>query len=133
MKRKNTRSYHGFKLKNSHWTQEEDKMIMDFVKENKHTDFKTIDVCKFQNKTIREISLHWKCVLDPRIKKGSWTQEEDEIILKWVLKNGKKSWKELETCFNTCRNRKQLRERYSVLNNNKKNGTKKRIILLLKW
>lgn len=119
-KGRNTRTYHGVRSKHSRWSPEEDAAIMEYVRDGKVSNgFREIDISRFHNKTVAQISQRWKSVLDPRIKKGQWTKEEDEMILDWVSKNGKNQWKELESLFNNERNRKQLRERYSVLNSNR--------------
>lgn len=34
----------------------------------------------------------WQKVLNPTLIKGPWTKEEDEIVLKLVLRHGPKNW-----------------------------------------
>lgn len=46
----------------------------------------------FQNKTPAQVAKRWTCRLDPNIKKGRWTTEEDNIIEQMQAKNGN-NWK----------------------------------------
>jgi hypothetical protein len=49
----------------------------------------------FPNKTAQQLSGRWEKVLNPKLVKGSWTAEEDEIILRYVTTNGVKDWAKL--------------------------------------
>jgi len=46
----------------------------------------------FQNKTPAQVAKRWTCRLDPNIKKGRWTAEEDSIIVQLQAMYGN-NWK----------------------------------------
>jgi hypothetical protein len=47
---------------------------------------------KFPGKTPHQVCDRWAKVLNPILLKGSWTGEEDRIIIEWVNQNGAKNW-----------------------------------------
>ena len=49
----------------------------------------------FPGKTSHQIVDRWEKVLNPNLVKGSWTREEDELIMNWVRVNGPTSWTKL--------------------------------------
>jgi hypothetical protein len=49
-------------------------------------------------------------VLNPSLTKGSWTREEDQIIIDFVKENGSKRWQKVSTLL-PGRIGKQCRER----------------------
>jgi len=53
----------------------------------------------------------WVKVLDPNLRKGEWTEEEDKQLIKGYKKYGKQ-WKKIVKELFTTRNDKQVRERW---------------------
>jgi len=53
----------------------------------------------------------WTKVLQPFLKKGKWTEDEDKILLKWVEQNGPQKWSKLSLILNG-RSSKQIRDRW---------------------
>jgi hypothetical protein len=49
----------------------------------------------FPGKTGQQVAERWAKVLNPKLTKGSWSREEDEIIRDFVQKNGTKKWQKL--------------------------------------
>lgn len=95
---------------NAIWTAEEDRQLTNLVQNEK-----SISWCSlakyFPNKTAQQLAGRWEKVLNPNLVKGSWTVEEDEIILKYVLANGDKDWAKLAAMLKG-RTGKQCRERF---------------------
>lgn len=65
--------------------------------------------CYFNNKSANLLRNHWTFTLNPKLKKGKWEREEDEIITNWVNHNGERSWSKV---FIQGRTSKQIRHRY---------------------
>ena len=77
------------------WSTEEDDLLKELMKEyetNQTTPKWTELAKKFTNKTPHQVSDRWAKVLNPALLKGSWTGEEDMIIVEWVKQNGPKNW-----------------------------------------
>jgi hypothetical protein len=53
----------------------------------------------------------WTKVLQPNLKKGKWTAEEDRLLLKWVEENGAYKWSKLSLILKG-RSSKQIRDRW---------------------
>ena len=67
---------------------------------------------KFNNKfSANQCKVHWDYSCNPKIKKGKFTNEEDNLIKKYVEIYGEKNWKKIEN-FIPNRTKKQIRERY---------------------
>jgi hypothetical protein len=65
----------------------------------------------FPGKSSQQIQEHWQKVLDPSLRKGAWTHEEDQKIIQWVEQNSASSWQRLAAQM-PGRIGKQLRERW---------------------
>ncbi|OHT14696.1 Myb-like DNA-binding domain containing protein [Tritrichomonas foetus] len=92
----------------STWSAEDDSLLSDLVKQN--VDWSIIGT-KFPNRTPKQVLAHWKKVANPSIVRGSWTGEEDKMILTWVASNGPKRWSTLADMM-PGRIAKQCRERW---------------------
>ena len=90
------------------WTEEEDQLLCELVQ--KKLDWSEITK-HFINKTSRQILAHWNKVVNPNIIRGSWTREEDEIIINWVKEKGPINWSKLSNLL-PGRIPKQCRERW---------------------
>jgi hypothetical protein len=62
-------------------------------------------------KTSQQIFERWTKVLNPTLHKGSWTRQEDEVIISYVQMNGCKAWTKLAKML-PGRIGKQCRERW---------------------
>ncbi|KAK8899543.1 hypothetical protein M9Y10_001859 [Tritrichomonas musculus] len=96
--------------KNTKWTHEEDENLIQLVGSSTApawSDYAPF----FPNKTTQQIAERWEKVLDPHLIKGSWTREEDEMIINFVAQNGTKNWTKLASQL-PGRIGKQCRERW---------------------
>lgn len=96
--------------KNTKWTQEEDDYLLQLVG-NSPSPVWSEYAPFFTNKTTQQIAERWEKVLDPHLVKGSWTREEDEMIINFVAQNGTKNWTKLASQLKG-RIGKQCRERW---------------------
>ena len=105
-----------------HWTSQEDKLLIDWVKKNgpnKWTQCSKMILGR-NGKQCRE---HWNNSLDPNLKKGEWSIEEDYLIYYFYSKYDG-SWKKIAPLFdgrteNSIKNRffSQLRKTASIYSN----------------
>ena len=80
------------------WSPHEDKLLTEYVK--KYGPKKWNNCAEFlKNRTSKQCREHWKNCLDPKIKKGEWTPEEDLLLMIFYSKC-KGSWRELIHYFN---------------------------------
>ena len=80
------------------WIPHEDKLLIEYVK--KYGPKKWNNCAEFlKNRTSKQCREHWKNCLDPKIKKGEWTPEEDLLLMVFYSKC-KGSWRELIHYFN---------------------------------
>ena len=120
--------------KNIKWVKEEDEKLMKIMLSNDHPNYSKLAE-QFPGKTGQQIAERWDKVLNPELVKGSWTREEDEIIIKFVKENGTKNWRKLCDLL-PGRIGKQCRERWRNHldpNINHKPWTKEEDELLLKY
>ncbi|KAM2914034.1 hypothetical protein COP2_044610 [Malus domestica] len=73
------------------WTPEEDEILRRAVERFKGKNWKKIAEC-FNVRTDTQCLHRWQKVLNPRMVKGPWSKEEDDIIIEWVEKYGPKDW-----------------------------------------
>ena len=92
------------------WTKDEDARLCALVQNEKSVSWCSL-TRHFPGKTAQQLAGRWEKVLNPRLVKGSWTREEDEVIRDYVLKNGDKDWARLAVLL-TGRTGKQCRERF---------------------
>lgn len=93
------------------WTPEEDAHLVQIMAENPSPSWCMI-IPFFPGKTAQQIAGRWEKVLNPHLIKGSWTREEDEIIIDFVQKNGPRNWVKLALLL-PGRIGKQCRERWT--------------------
>lgn len=65
----------------------------------------------FSHRTDVQCLHRWQKVLNPRLVKGPWTTEEDQIVIEMVKKHGPKNWSLIASAL-TGRIGKQCRERW---------------------
>ena len=90
------------------FTKEEDLKLLRLVKKFKEKNWKKIS-SHFQNKNYIQCFSRFKRIR-PGLRKGFWTKEEDQILLSFVEKYGRK-WALIAKEFKT-RNGKQIRDRF---------------------
>ena len=97
------------KIKNQKkWNKIEDKKLIELAKEYNEKKWKEISL-NFINKSPLQCFSRFKRI-KPGMNKGTWTKEEDEILLKLINKYGK-NWSKISKEF-LKRNGKQIRDRY---------------------
>jgi hypothetical protein len=96
--------------KNAKWTPEESERLMELVSNNSSPNWNELPVL-FPGKSPQQIAERWEKVLNPALIKGSWTREEDEVIIRFVEERGIKDWTKLATLL-PGRLGKQCRERW---------------------
>eukprot|EP01132_Coremiostelium_polycephalum_P009092 gene9092-11143_t len=74
------------------WSKEESQNLIKLVTENGEKQWKKIASKLGGGKTGAQCAQHWKRVLSPEIKKGSWDEDEEDLLFQLVDKHGQ-SWK----------------------------------------
>ncbi|XP_036454189.1 LOW QUALITY PROTEIN: snRNA-activating protein complex subunit 4 [Colossoma macropomum] len=76
------------------WTKEEDQVLRDLVEKMRIGNFIPYTQISYfmEGRDHAQLMYRWTCVLDPSIKKGPWSKEEDQLLLKAVEKYGPKDW-----------------------------------------
>ena len=122
------------------WSTKEDKLLNEWIKKNGAKDWH--ECSKFiGGRTGKQCREHWKNCLNPEVKKGEWTLEEDLLIMISYNKF-KGSWRDMIHLFegrteNSIKNRFFSQLRKIVLNDNnnieKKRSSKFNLDYLLKY
>ena len=86
------------KLKKGQWSSEEDKLLKNWVELNGPKNWEACGrfIHGRKGKQCRE---HWNNCLNPELKKGDWTPEEDFLIM-FFYEKCKGSWKKIIPLFN---------------------------------
>ncbi|KAF4074534.1 hypothetical protein AMELA_G00240340 [Ameiurus melas] len=76
------------------WTEEEDRVFRELVDKMRIGNFIPYTQISYfiEGRDSSQLNYRWTCVLDPSIKKGPWTKEEDQLLLNAVKKYGCKEW-----------------------------------------
>ncbi|XP_069799297.1 snRNA-activating protein complex subunit 4 isoform X2 [Dendropsophus ebraccatus] len=85
---------HNKDFKRKEFTKEEDEMLMQFVQRMRvglHIPYRKISYF-MEGRDSMQLLHRWSKCLDPSLKKGHWSKEEDERLLKAVEKYGEKDW-----------------------------------------
>ncbi|XP_026067901.1 snRNA-activating protein complex subunit 4 isoform X2 [Carassius auratus] len=76
------------------WTKEEDEILRKLVEKMKIGNFIPYIQMSFfmEGRDGSQLAYRWTSVLDPSIKKGPWSKEEDQLLRNAVAKYGTKEW-----------------------------------------
>ncbi|NWI96322.1 SNPC4 protein, partial [Pitta sordida] len=86
-------------LKRKEWTKDEDQMLLELVQEMRvgnHIPYKKI-AYYMEGRDSAQLIYRWTKSVDPSLKKGPWTPEEDAMLLAAVKKYGEKDWYKIRT------------------------------------
>jgi hypothetical protein len=92
------------------WMPSEDMRLIELVGGSLDPNWGAIS-SSFPGKTLRQVVDRWDKVVNPSLVKGSWTREEDEVIIHWVNEHGPTNWTKLAESL-PGRIGKQCRERW---------------------
>uniref|UniRef100_A0A8C6U3N7 snRNA-activating protein complex subunit 4 n=1 Tax=Neogobius melanostomus TaxID=47308 RepID=A0A8C6U3N7_9GOBI len=81
-------------LRKRRWTPEEDAHLRQLVDKMRIGNYiPYTQICYFmEDRLPPQLIYRWNHVLDPRIKKGPWSPQEDQLLLAAVDKHGAKNW-----------------------------------------
>lgn len=96
--------------KKTKWSVDDDRLLISLVNDSERVNWTEISK-RFPGKTVQQVSERWSKVVNPSLVKGSWTRQEDEIIIEFVKKHGFKNWTKLAQIL-PGRIGKQCRERW---------------------
>ncbi|PKA61952.1 Myb-related protein Zm1 [Apostasia shenzhenica] len=79
------------------WTPAEDMKLADFILKNGHSNWRTLPTHAGLQRCGKSCRLRWINYLRPDIKRGNFTQEEEETIIKLHSELGNK-WSKIASC-----------------------------------
>ncbi|XP_054629714.1 snRNA-activating protein complex subunit 4 isoform X2 [Dunckerocampus dactyliophorus] len=81
-------------LKRRTWTESEDKKFRELVDKMRIGNFIPYTQISYfmEGRDTPQLIYRWCQVLDPSLKKGPWSKEEDQMLLRAVARHGGKSW-----------------------------------------
>lgn len=112
----------GGRKKSIPWTEEEDSRLLAGIHKYGTEDWKSIVQFVGNGRTAAQCSQRWYRILDPRISKERWLEEEDQTLMNLVEKLGKNCWSKIASQIGT-RSDVQCRYRYFHLQKKQKAGT----------
>ncbi|EED12742.1 Myb transcription factor, putative [Talaromyces stipitatus ATCC 10500] len=108
-------------MNKGHWTDAEDKLLIDAV--NTHGKSWTVvaDVVKTRN--AEQCSKRWKQSLDPQLNRSQWTEEENKLLLEAYKVKGSQ-WKEIQVEYFPTRSRNTIKNQFTILCRRGQKGTR---------
>ena len=91
------------------WNEADDNLLRSLVAQ--HNKQWNIIASYFPSKTPSQVASRWEKYLDPNLIKGAFTEEEDNLIRKFVADHGPRCWQRV-TEYVPMRSAKQCRERW---------------------
>nr|XP_057927488.1 snRNA-activating protein complex subunit 4 [Doryrhamphus excisus]XP_057927489.1 snRNA-activating protein complex subunit 4 [Doryrhamphus excisus] len=81
-------------LKRRTWTESEDQKLRELVDKMRIGNFIPYTQISYfmEGRDTPQLIYRWCQVLDPSLKKGPWSKEEDQMLLRAVARHGEKSW-----------------------------------------
>ncbi|XP_035514091.1 LOW QUALITY PROTEIN: snRNA-activating protein complex subunit 4 [Morone saxatilis] len=81
-------------LRNTSWTPDEDVLLRELVDKMRIGNFIPYTQMSYfmEGRDPAQLIYRWNQVLDPSLKKGPWTQQEDQLLLQAVSRHGEKDW-----------------------------------------
>ncbi|XP_061672683.1 snRNA-activating protein complex subunit 4 [Syngnathoides biaculeatus] len=81
-------------LKRGVWTPAEDQKLTEMVDKMRIGNFIPYTQISYfmEGRDTPQLIYRWGSVLDPRLKKGTWSAEEDQLLLRAVARHGEKRW-----------------------------------------
>ncbi|NWU39102.1 SNPC4 protein, partial [Hylia prasina] len=86
-------------LKRKEWTKDEDQMLLELVQEMRvgnHIPYKKI-AYYMEGRDSAQLIYRWTKAVDPSLRKGRWTPEEDSMLMAAVKKYREKEWFKVRT------------------------------------
>ncbi|KYO23408.1 snRNA-activating protein complex subunit 4 isoform A [Alligator mississippiensis] len=100
-------------FKRNEWTKEEDQMLKQLVQEmrvGRHIPYRRI-AYYMEGRDSAQLIYRWTKCVDPSLRRGTWTPEEDALLLAAVKKYGERDWYKIRELV-PGRNDAQCRDRY---------------------
>lgn len=82
----------GTRHRSPHWSLEEDKRLLEAVQQHGSSNWEAVATFVGNGRSKAQCSQRFHRVIDPKISKANWTQEEEEKLLKAVEQFGDKAW-----------------------------------------
>ncbi|XP_041792823.1 snRNA-activating protein complex subunit 4 isoform X2 [Chelmon rostratus] len=81
-------------LRRGSWTRDEDALLRELVDKMRIGNFIPYTQMSYfmEGRDPAQLIYRWNQVLDPSLKKGPWTKEEDQLLLQAVSCHGEKNW-----------------------------------------
>ncbi|XP_060928364.1 snRNA-activating protein complex subunit 4 [Limanda limanda] len=81
-------------LRRGSWTPNEDALLRDLVDKMRIGNFIPYTQMSYfmEGRHPPQLIYRWNQVLDPSLKKGMWTKQEDQLLLRAVSRHGEKNW-----------------------------------------
>ena len=105
-------SYYMLKTTKDKFSVSEDTKLVKLVGKSNKVDWTRI-AKRMKNKTPRQCRERWNNYLNPNLKQGEWSQEEDELLMRKYIEIGA-HWNTLAKCFDG-RSANNVRNRYLTL------------------
>ncbi|XP_069465675.1 snRNA-activating protein complex subunit 4 [Ambystoma mexicanum] len=125
-------------FKKREWTKEEDQMLthlVDQMRVGNHIPYQKI-AYYMEGRDTFQLIYRWTKSVDPRLKKGPWTKEEDEKLLKAVSVYGERDWYKIREevpgrSDSQCRDRYRKALNYRIKKGRWSQGEKKQLMKLI--